>query len=233
MESNRQGKRGFSGLQVGGIVLLVVVVSVAGTLFFIRFWLFPKPFTPVVLNQKEEQVLASKLERFENLAGEQGRHMQRQEGEQEKEDDLKDGVLTPEPYSEENMTREITFTERELNGLLAKNTDLADKVAIDLADDLVSVRLLLPVDPDFPILGGKTIRARAGAELAYRENRPVVVLRGVSLMGVPVPNAWLGGLKNIDLVQEFGNEKGFWKTFSEGVESIQVREGQLYVKLKE
>ncbi|MCI5165729.1 MAG: arginine N-succinyltransferase, partial [Candidatus Electrothrix sp. GM3_4] len=122
---------------------------------------------------------------------------------------------------------------RELNGLLANNTDLAKKIAVDLATDLVSLRLLLPVDPDFPILGGKTLRVRAGAELAYRDGKPVVVLKGVSVMGVPIPNAWLGGLKNIDLMQEFGGEPGFWQSLGEGVESIQVRDGELYVKLKE
>jgi len=39
-------------------------------------------------------------------------------------------------------------------------------------------------------------------------------------MGVPIPNAWLGGIKNIDLVKEFGADKGFWKTFSDGVENL-------------
>ena len=82
-------------------------------------------------------------------------------------------------------------------------------------------------------MGGKTIRARAGTELAYREGRPVVILKGISLMGVPVPNAWLGGIKNIDLVQEFGGSQGAWKSFSDGVETIRVKEGELYIKLKE
>ncbi len=73
----------------------------------------------------------------------------------------------------------------------------------------------------------------AGVELAYQENRPVVVLKGVSLMGVPIPNAWLGNLKNVDLIQEFGADQGFWKSFADGVEYIHVKEGYLLVKLKE
>ena len=52
-------------------------------------------------------------------------------------------------------------------------------------------------------------------------------------MGVPIPNAWLGGIKNIDLVKEFGADKGFWKTFSDGVENIKIEEGRLKIKLKE
>ena len=91
---------------------------------------------------------------------------------------------------------------------------------------------MVPLDPDFPMLGGKTLKIKAGAELAYREGRPVVKLKGVSLMGVPMPNAWLGGIKNIDLIKEFG-EEGFWKTFADGVESIGVVEGVLKIRLKE
>ncbi|OPZ64218.1 MAG: hypothetical protein BWY83_03244 [bacterium ADurb.Bin478] len=61
----------------------------------------------------------------------------------------------------------------------------------------------------------------------------MVVLRGVSIMGVPIPNAWLGNLKNIDLVQEFGGDRGFWKAFADGVDYIRVADGRLMIKLKE
>lgn len=117
--------------------------------------------------------------------------------------------------------------------MLAKNTDLAHKLAIDLSDDLVSAKLLVPLEEDFPMLGGKTLRVNAGVELAYKESRPIVVLKGVSVMGVPIPNAWLGNLKNVDLVREFGADQGFWKSFADGVEYIHVEDGQLRVKLKE
>ena len=117
--------------------------------------------------------------------------------------------------------------------MLANNTDLATMVAVDLADDLISARLRIPMDQDFPIFGGKTLRAAAGVELAFRNGKPVVILKGVKLMGVPIPNAWLGGLKNIDLVQEFGGDEGFWKLFSDGVESITTKDGLLNITLKE
>jgi hypothetical protein len=141
--------------------------------------------------------------------------------------------VQPESYSEKGASRKISFTERELNAMLAKNTDLATKMAIDLDDNLISARLRIPVDEDFPIFAGKTLRAAAGVKLAYGSGKPVVVLKGVKLMGVPIPNAWLGGLKNIDLVQEFGGEEGFWKLFSDGVESIETKEGELIITLKE
>ena len=106
-------------------------------------------------------------------------------------------------------------------------------MAVDFSRDLVSVKLLIPLDPDFPIMGGKVLKVRAGAEMAFRQGRPVIILRGVSVMGVPLPNAWLGGLKNIDLIEVFGSDPGFWKNFADGVDAIEVREGSLRIVLRE
>jgi hypothetical protein len=59
------------------------------------------------------------------------------------------------------------------------------------------------------------------------------MLKGVTVMGVPLPNAWLGGIKNIDLVKQAGDDAGFWKTLSDGVESLQIEEGGVTIHLKE
>ncbi len=231
--TQQDSRKGFSGLQVFGIAVLVMLVAVVGTIFAARAWFFPRPFKPVVLSQQEEKRLELKLEQFDRPIHKSLPAPKATKAKPKKNDWLPDGRLKPEAYSEEGASREINLSERELNALLAKNTDLARKVAIDLSDDLVSARILLPVDPDFPVLGGKILRVKAGLELGYRENRPIVIIRGVSIMGVPVPAAWLGGFKNVDLVKEFGSDKGFWKVFSDGVESITVRQGQLQIKLKE
>jgi hypothetical protein len=209
-----------SGARVALIVIITVFFTVAVTLWIARTYLFPSEFHPVQLGAREERVLDEKLGRLDALAISPGRH-----GES--------GALEPEPYNEAGADRTITLSERELNALLAKNTDLARRLAIDLSDNLVSAKLLVPVDEDFPVLGGKILRVRAGLQLAYRNGRPVVVLKGISLMGVPIPNAWLGGMKNIDLVAEFGGDPGFWKSFAAGVKNISVSEGKLFIELKE
>lgn len=229
MSGQREDKKGFSGMQVLGIVLAVMILTVIITLLAARAYFFPKPFEPVVLTPVEQQQLEQKLDMLEI---EPPAQLQAEKLESEN-DYTSDGRLQPQAYTEEGASREVVFTEREINALIATNTDLADKLAIDLADNLVSARMLVPLDPDFPMLGGKILRVKAGVELAYKDGRPVVILRGVSLMGVPMPNAWLGGIKNLDLVKESGGEQGGWKTFSDGVESIRVTEGRLLVKLKE
>ena len=205
------------GVRALVITVIVTVAITAGGIWAFTT-LYPRKFRPVELSTQEQQVLDQKLERLEGMGATSSGSGQ---------------SLEPERYTEDDAKRTIALTERELNALLANNTELATRLAIDLADDLASAKLLIPMDPEFPVLGGKTIRVNAGLELAYRDAGPVVVLKGVSVMGVPIPNAWLGNLKNVDLVREFGGQGGFWKAFADGVEFIQVAEGELQIKLKE
>jgi len=225
-------KRHLSGPQVLLVVLATIIVTVGVTWWVLRVYLFPAEFRPVELSVKEEQVLNAKLERLDSLQTRRTRGSTKI-ARQHAEAAANPEYLEPEAYSEAGANRSITLTERELNGLLAKNTDLARKLAIDLSEDLLSAKLLVPMDEDFPVIGGKILKVRAGLELAYRDSRPIVVLKGVSVMGVPIPNAWLGGMKNIDLVDYFGTEPGFWKAFADGVDNIQIRDGNITMVLKE
>jgi hypothetical protein len=210
-------QRGLRWPQVLLIVLISIVLTAGVSYWALKTFVFVDEFEPVALSTKEEQVLDAKLDAlgYDN------------------KDIGADGFLKPEPYTEKGAKREVSFNERELNGLLARNTDLAKKLAIDLSDDLISARLLLPLEDDFPVLGGQTLRVNAGLEVAYRDGRPMVMVKGVSVMGVPLPNAWLGGIKNIDLVNEYGANEGFWKSFSEGIQDIYVQEGQVRIRLRE
>ncbi len=212
-------KRRFDRLHVVLMVLLAIIVGAVVSAWVLTVYIFPNEFKPVVLSAEESQVLDAKLSRLEPVQGAASNTAP---------------ALQPEAYSEAGANRSIALTEKELNALLANNTDLARKLAIDLSSDLLSVKLLLPLDEDFPVLGGKTLKVKAGVELAFANGRPVVVLKGVSVMGVPVPNAWLGNMKNIDLVKEFGQQGGFWAAFADGgVDSIRVEDGRLSIRLKE
>ncbi len=219
-EQALRGRR-YDRLHVVLMVLLALVVGGILSVWVLTAVIFPVEFKPVVLGAEESQVLDAKLSRLQSA--QTGRGVP---GEMAP-------LLQPEAYGEAGARRDITLTEKELNALLANNTDLARKLAIDLSNDLLSVKLLLPLDEDFPVLGGKTLKVKAGVELAFAGGRPVVVLKGVSLMGVPVPNAWLGNMKNIDLVGEFGQQGGFWAAFAEGVDAIRVEDGRLRLRLKE
>lgn len=203
------------------IVLLAIFATVAIGYWVFTRYLFPTSFTPVELSEREQQRLDQKLQRI-------GIEPSRvSKGSKDKP------RLEAEPYSEVGADREVFFSEKEINAMLAHNTDLADKLAIDLSDNLASAKLLIDVDPEFPVIGGKTLRVTAGLELQLNRSRPRAMLKGVSVWGVPLPNAWLGNLKNVDLIGEFGNAGGFWQAINDGVEEIQITDGKVRIKLKE
>jgi len=221
MTDTPRAKRRFGCLHVLLLVAAATVVTAVACYFAFKALLFPQPFDPVTLDSREEAALQTKLEwlDFESRASTQ----------------TKDGEssMEPEAYGERPADRTIRFTEKELNALLAKNTDLADKVVIDLSPGLVSAKLRIPMDEDMPMVGGKTLRVRAGLSFDYAEGKPVVMFKGLTVMGVPIPKAWLGGIKNVDLLREHGGDAGFWKAFGDGVESLRVEDGSIVLQLKE
>lgn len=196
-----------------GIVVITMAVTLGITYWVVTAYLFPKAFTPVTLSKKEQQRLDHKLQRLGIAPPSK--------------------TLEPEPYSETDASREVTFSEKELNALLANNTDLASRLAIDLSANLASAKLLIDLDPEFPLLGGKTLKVTAGMELSIKNGKPRALLKGVSVWGVPLPNAWLGNLKNVNLIDEFGQAGGFWQAIKDGVEEFDIQEGKLRIKLKQ
>lgn len=216
----------FGLLQVMGLVALVIIVTALLTAWWVKHYIFASKFTPTVLTVKEQKALDSKLAKLEATAN-------KDPVVPKKKRQDKGAPLEPEAYSEEGAKREISLTEKELNALIANNPEVAQRVAIDLSENLISVKLVVPMDEEIPTLGGKTPRLNLGVILGYENERPVVALKGVSLGGIPLPNAWLGNVKNRNLVKEFGAEGGFWKLFSDGVADLKVQEGHILIKLKE
>lgn len=205
--------------KVFGIAVIAVAALIL-SFWLVKTYLFPSAFKPVALSAKEEGILNQKLGQLNlpALSNSSSASPKR---------------LTPEAYSESNARREVAFSEREVNAIVAHKSNMADKLAIDFSDNLASVKLLLPLDPDMPVMGGQTLSLHAGIEFNFVNGKPVVKLKGVSAWGVPVPNAWLGNLKNVDLVDTFGESEGFWKAFSDGIDYIKVSDGKLLVKLRE
>jgi hypothetical protein len=202
-------------------ITIIILVVLIGAGYLLKQTLFPSAFNPVTLSSKETSTLNQKLQSL-NLPT---IHTTNKTNVAQ--------TLTPQAYTEIGASREVSFSEKELNAMIAHNTDLADKLAIDLSNNLASARLLLPLDPDLPLFGEKTLKLSAGVEIDFGNSRPIVKLRGVSAWGVPIPNEWLGNLKNVDLIKEFGGHDGFWKSFSGGIDYIQVLDGKLLIKLKE
>ena len=230
-QENEIRKKGFRGIHVFWIVIGTILLTVAVTFWVLRTYIYAKDFKPVQLDQKEQTVLDTKLRMLGYEPGPDTAVVPASGDGETKETDQQ--WLRAERYQEDLAKGTLSFSERELNSLLAKSPDLARRVAMDLSDNMVSARILVPVDPDFPILGGKTLRVSTGLEMAYHSGRPIVILKGVSIMGVPIPNRALGGLQTGELNGELGAEQGFGSSFAQGVADIQVQDGNLSIKLKQ
>jgi len=211
-----------------GIIALFFIVVITVSVWWIKHNLYANPFNPTKLNEREQQVLNTKLERLEQSFQKQGKFSGTRIDEE-----MTKGRLEPEDYIEDPARREIRISQKELNALIAKDEKAARQIAINLSDDMISLKLIIPVDKDIPFLGGKTLRLSCGVTLRHEAGKPVVALRGVSIGGIPIPNAWLGNLKNVDLVHEFNGQHGFWGALSKGVEDIKVSNGSLSIKLRE
>ncbi len=205
------------------VLLLVILASVVVTLWVARTWLYPQPFTPVTLDAREQAVLDTKLDALNP----------RDRDAPDPDTATDPGPLRPEVYAERPEDRVIRFSQRELNAMIARNPDLAERLALHLSRDLLSATMLITVPPDFPVFANQTIRVATGLRLRTEQGRPVVSIDGVSVMGVPLPDAWLGGIKGQDLVSLHGPDGGFWGTFAEGVRELRIEDGHLRVELAE
>ncbi len=208
-------------LKLLGIVAAAAIIASVISVWVIQKYVLPDEFKPVTLTVKEENVLDVKIKRLERMTDKRQPPVSGEVS------------LEPERYHEDPSMRTIVLSEKELNALLAKNTDMAKKLAIDLSDGVASAKLLLPLDEEFPVLGGRTLKVTAGLGIDYSNGKPVIMLKGVSVWGVPIPNAWIGNMKNVDLVKEFGVEKGFWKSFADGIDKIEVQEKSLRIRLRQ
>jgi hypothetical protein len=218
--------RMFSGKQVVVFVGLAVLATAVGTAWWVNQHLFATMFEPIRLNVAEQQVLDAKMAPLLHTTN---------AGSPALPSSLPaTGMpLEPEPYTERGANREIQLTEREVNGLLARDPEMAKRVAVDLSDDLVSVKLVVPVNNEMPLVGGKLLKLNFGLALSYADGKPVVAMRGISVGGIPLPSAWWGDIKNTNLVEEYGGSGGFWDQFAKGVKDLKVQDGELHVTLKE
>lgn len=232
MENLDDRKRGrFKGLIVALVLLGAIGLTAVLTVWLAKIYLFPKSFQPVQLSAKEQAVLSQKIQAITSKQPTTQNHAGKKKDTHAFDTDASSPPLAPEPYREIDANRKINLNERELNALLAKNTDLAGKVAIDLSKEMASVKVLIPLDPELPIFGGKTLKVTAGLELRFSQQKPTAILKGVSVWGVPIPNAWLGGLKGSDLIESFGADSGFWQTVAAGIETLRVEDGHLTIQL--
>lgn len=181
---------------------LISIIVVLLVAIGLYFW-YNRPITPVQLSAAEKAAVEAKLE----------------------------AVQQPARPTYEKGGKDIVLTERELNGLLNENTTLGDKLKFELVAGAVHARFESDLDPDLPLVGGKRLKARARFFVNGDSKHPSLVLDDVTVWGVSLPNDWLGGLKNQDLLGQTLGTGNSGKL--PGVEELKIEDGQIRIKLAE
>lgn len=187
------------------IVLLILALIGAGLWGLAR--LQSGQPEPVTLDAREETILDAKLEAVASPTD-------------------PDQPLVAEIYQETDAARVIRFSERELNALIARDRDLAGRVAVRLSPGQVSTRVRIDVPADVTLLGGRVLNVRSGVRIELADEGLTARLIGVSVAGVPLPAAWLGGLKDEDLLALTA-----FRGLGAGIEHLEVGEGELILRL--
>jgi hypothetical protein len=219
----------------GTIVVLLLLVAAS---VFISLWWIQRPIKPVVLSAPEKAVVEEKLQ---NVSG--GNSSIPTPRINPIPDRGTEAVELPNVYAapiDSNQapdrayvagSKVLKLTEREINGLLNANTDLGKSVRLEFARDAVNAYLAVPIPEDFPIGGGKMFRARGRFRVSLGNGgAPHAILEDITIFGLSLPKAWLGGLKGENLLGDaLGQGKG--GPVLQGIRSLRIEPGALVLEV--
>ena len=210
------------------IALLLVIVAAV----IVTVWWIQRPIKPVVLSAQEKSAVEEKLQ---HIGG--GKTPARASNPPSKA-----GTPSAAAGTDANRGQDQTYvpgskvlklTEREINGLLNANTDLGKSVRLEFATDAINAYVAVPIPQDFPIGGGKMFRARGRFRVSLgNDATPFAILEDVTVFGLSLPKAWLGGLKGENLIgQAIGEHNG--KPGLKGIKSLRVEPGALVLEVED
>jgi hypothetical protein len=131
--------------------------------------------------------------------------------------------------------RTLQVSAREINAFLAER-GLGENIRVELARDLLHVAMIVPIPADsgLPLLSGANLRLRFSLDAACDPQAgPRFAIRDVRLGGVPLPDAWLGGIKGLNWVDQNLNQDPAVQRFLAGIQSLEVRPEGIRMRLKE
>ncbi len=207
-------------LGCAGLLLLLFLIA---TTVAITFWWIQRPIRPVVLSAQENATLETKVRELESRSVPIGRDSTPSF---HSAPAAAGSPVQQSAYVPGSTT--IKLTEREINGLLNKNTDLGNKVRLEFDKDAVNAYMAIPVPEDFPVGAGTTFRMRGRFRISIGgEGRPYAVLEDVTIFGLSLPKEWLGGIKGENLLGEALGDG----PVVQGIKSLKVEPGALILEV--
>ena len=222
----------------GGLLalLLLIVATVAITLWWIQ-----RPIKPVVLSAREKAEVDQKIQRLE--AGDGAAAPRAPENRTGNAPKPGQQPLSAPPGREIQPEvpqrfyipggKVLKLSEREINGLLNANTDLGKSVRLEFDQDAINAYLAVRIPQDFPIGAGRMFRARGRFRVSLGNGgKPYAILDDVTVFGISLPKAWLGGIKGENLLDEAmtGNNQS---PVLKGIKSLRVEPGSLVLELED
>lgn len=203
-------------LIVTSIILGSATLAAAGTAWWVKRNIYASPFSPVVLAATEQAALNGKLEAL------------KQSGE------LNPAVAPTAPVDPEVEKRTLTLSDREINAFL-KEQGLGEQIKVSLHNGGGTATFLLPLNPEQEVGKGATVRisvslgAKMGADKKF-----ALSLTDVSVGGLPLPNAWLGDIKGLNLLADSPvSDDPVFKAFAAGIRDFNIQSGVMRVVLNE
>ena len=222
----------------GGLLALMLVI--AGTVA-ITVWWIQRPIKPVVLSTSEKAAVDEKLQHLNG--GNAADQASATTSTTASAPNRRSKTAAPPPATAEASpkpgrpyvpgSKVFKLTEREINGLLNVNTDLGKSVRLEFAQDAVNAYVAVRIPADFPMGGGKMFRARGSFRVSLGNGgAPYAVLEDVTVFGLSLPKAWLGGLKGENLIsQAVGEHKG--SAVLRGIKTLRVEPGALVLEVED
>lgn len=187
-------------------------ITAASAAFWYHYNFNASPFTPVALSVSEQQTLDAKMA---VLGGK---------------------VQELEPPAPSDPAKTVVLNEREINAWLQEQ-GLGETVKFSIRNGGIAATILAPVEQDVPVLGGHTVRFKVAFNTKLDENRRFALsLADVNVGGISLPNAWLGGVKGLNLLaqgHDGAEDSPLLKGFAAGIKDFQVSDGELRMVLND
>lgn len=215
------------------LALLLVIAGVAATLWWIQ-----RPIRPVVLSPQEQVTVEKKIRELEGgtIPLTPAAASAPAASATAASAPLPSEALAASTPASDGSTyvpgsKTLRLTDREINGLLNQNTDLGDKVRLEFAKDAVNAYLAIPIPEDFPVGAGTIFRMRGRFRVSIGgQGQPYAILEDITIFGLSLPKAWLGGIKGENLLGEALGGEG---AVLQGVKSLKVEPGALVLEVED
>ncbi|MEZ0389695.1 MAG: hypothetical protein ACAI34_21630, partial [Verrucomicrobium sp.] len=130
----------------------------------------------------------------------------------------------------------LVLNEREINGYLEQQ-GLGETIKVSIHNGGIAAQIITPVDPEVPMLGGRTVRVKVAVNTHLDTDRHLALsLADISVGGISLPNSWLGNIKGMNMLDTkkmSEHDSTFLKSFAAGIKDLQVKSGEIRLVLND